>query len=156
MIVDRTHTCKRCGSTDVTWVQSGRGKWYLIEVFDYDGEHRADVHDFHSRYCGKAELHDEKQVTINTVVDGEKAEREQEADKREAQRLQDEVDKLEKWYSLSPEEQAEEISILHRKIKAEARDMTMDYMGEFLKSQARIAEWQAEIDLYLSDTEVDD
>lgn len=153
MIVDRTHTCKRCGSTDVTWHQSNRGKWYLIEVFDYDGTARASATDFHSKYCGKPDLHISKQAEIIADLAGEEMERKQQSDEREAKRLQDEVDKLEIWYSMTPDEQADTIRILRRKITAETRDMTMDYMGEFLKSQARIAEWQAEIDLYLSDEE---
>lgn len=153
MIVSRTHTCKRCNSTDVTWVQSVKGKWYLIEVFDYEGTDRAEKTDFHSKYCGKPELHTAEQSRINARMRGEAEEREADAERREAERVADEAAKLEAWYAMLPAERDAHIAKLRAEIKRTMDGVTMDYMDDFLKSTAHAAALQAEIDMYLTDEE---
>lgn len=63
-------TCEKCNSTDVAWAKSKRtGKFYLTEVFtDSDGDRVTARNDFHSKYCGKSELHDSKQAGYNGYV----------------------------------------------------------------------------------------
>lgn len=58
--------CRFCNSTTVAWAKSQRtGKRYLIEVFKDDAGHdRASHTDFHSTYCGKANIHKDRQSEI--------------------------------------------------------------------------------------------
>lgn len=151
MIVTRTHTCKRCGSTDVTWTQSGKGKWYLIEVFDYEGTARAEKTDFHSKYCGKPDLHFAAQQKVNEMLRDEEEEREREAEEREQARIAAEAEKLETWYAMTPAERLGHINKLRAEIKRTLDGVTMDYMSDYLKSTAHAAALQAEIDMYLDD-----
>jgi hypothetical protein len=45
--VDKCAKCNRCGATDVAWVLSKRGKWYLAPVYK-DGDYLvANVMQFH-------------------------------------------------------------------------------------------------------------
>lgn len=66
--VDRTHTCKRCGSTTVTWQSKGEKpnlKWWLSEVFMVDGVEQSNRLDFHTKFCGKPELHTAEQAELD-------------------------------------------------------------------------------------------
>lgn len=70
--VSRTHTCKRCGSTSVTWMKTrSTGKFYLAEVFTLDGDDVADRQDFHSTYCGSEAKHREKQAELTAPPEHE-------------------------------------------------------------------------------------
>lgn len=64
--ISKTAICKRCNSETVSWAKSARtGKFYLVEVFDYDGVLKSDRIDFHSRYCGNPEAHQQEQDEIH-------------------------------------------------------------------------------------------
>jgi hypothetical protein len=76
-LVSRTARCKRCGSETVTWQQGTSGKWYLSEVFDYDGIQKTDHKDFHSHYCNDPLLHDEEQLEIESDFAQQQQDREQ-------------------------------------------------------------------------------
>lgn len=56
-VVERTATCKRCGSESVAWVKSKKGNWYLAEAYmnSATGQVEANIFAFHSERCGKAE-----------------------------------------------------------------------------------------------------
>lgn len=48
--VEKSTTCKNCGSTTVTWHEVG-GKWVLSEIFNLGGEEVYSLTDIHMRYC---------------------------------------------------------------------------------------------------------
>lgn len=152
--VTRTATCKRCGSKTVTWQKSERGKWYLTEVFEYphggtdETDAMTDHRDFHSLYCASPEAHKAKQTEIIATYLADKEEEQRKSDNREAERIEAEAEKLAAFLRMSLADRAMYLISLENKIKREARDMTMDYMGEFIKSQQIIAELRAEIDMY--------
>ena len=154
--VSRNATCKRCGSTDVTWNHSEKGKWYLSEVFTYDGfsdgEMRVgemtDHRDFHSAYCGKPDKHIAKQASIEAQEREHVERRKREADEAEAARIEAEAEKLAKFLRMTPDERTALIEDLESEIKHETDGITMDYMTEWSRAVARAEALRAEINLY--------
>lgn len=47
LIPAKTTTCKRCGDPQVAWVQSKKGKWYLVMASRVGGEEMASPFAFH-------------------------------------------------------------------------------------------------------------
>lgn len=154
--VSKTATCKRCGSTNVTWQRSAKGKWFLTEVFSYprnngDADERTGYTDFHSAYCGKPEIHEHKQNEIILTHQRERMEADKRADELEQERINDEAIKLTRWYAMTPEQQSELIADLESEIELELRGITMDYFTEYCQAIARAEALRAEISMYLSD-----
>lgn len=99
--VSKTATCKKCGSTNVTWCRGKTGKYYLTEVFNYGTDNeRTHKTDFHSNYCGKPDAHYFKQFEISKVDDPPEAEQ---LDERE-------LEMLALLASYSPEKRKQQLS----------------------------------------------
>lgn len=153
--VTRTATCKRCGSTTVTWLQNDAGKWYLTEVFNWsmgdEPNERTDHTDFHSKYCGKDVAHLERQREIFQNLMRENDEREADHERREAERIEAEAEKLAAWYRSTPSQRTEHIARLEREIARTLDGITMDYFVEWSRAQTHAAALRAEIDMYEAD-----
>lgn len=146
-LVHRNATCKRCDSTDVTWQTGASGKWFLTEVFVYDGIEKTSYRDFHSTYCGKRELHDAKQGEITRdELNQQRAQREA-AEKREAERLSHEADLYVQWMSMTDvQRETTRVELVEKKRRA-TEGITMDYMTEWSRAVAESEAIQNEIDL---------
>jgi hypothetical protein len=120
---------------------------------------KTDYRDFHSNYCGKPEKHTTAQGEITQAeVEAEKVRIEMataRSEKREKERIESEGEKLAAWAQMGADERTELIALLKRKIAHEGDGLTMDYMTEYHRSLEKIAEWEAEIDMYLNDEEGD-
>jgi hypothetical protein len=160
--VSRTATCKRCGSTTVTWQRSDAGKWFLTEVFSYpshDGDHADEMSsytDFHSNYCGKPAERTKKVNEIHAeyaawMLEHQRIEEQNKAkrDELEAQRIENEADKLAAFLRMTRADRAALIAKLENQIKYEQRDLTMDYMSEYNRSIIIIEGCRAEVSMYL-------
>jgi hypothetical protein len=142
--------CKRCGSTDIAWHQSERGKWYLIEVFeDGNGYPIASYRDFHSTYCGKPHEHENVQRVLTAEYDEEKAEQLRKREQQEEQRIADEAEKLNVFAAFSQADQEKWLDDLRKAFaKHKENYVSMDYFVEHCKWAATAAAMQAEIDMY--------
>jgi hypothetical protein len=150
--VSKTATCKRCGSTTVTWKQGQSGKWYLTEVFTSDPEYGLDFTNyklFHSGYCGPdhVAIHAETQALYDN-------EREAQAKAREDARVERERKAATAEFELitlcetNPEEGERELMKRIRELEIiAANPATMDYFVEFCREQERVKQLKAEIDL---------
>lgn len=142
--------CKRCGSQTVAWKTSSKtGKWYLIELFDFDGEWRGNYKDFHSTYCGKPDEHAMKQAQISEALGIQFANELEDYRQREERANAENARMFLKLHDLcknDPDEARQEIADRERKIEIEGRGLTMDYMTEFTRSTAKIKQWRVEIE----------
>lgn len=145
-LVSQTATCKRCGSETVTWQTSAKtGKYYLTEVFDYDGIEKTDRRDFHSNYCGKPELHKAEQDEIN----GDYAERDQAVKKAVARREEETVNHflaLHDRCKSMPDVARAEVADLERRVEYEKRNwISMDTMTDAMNQRAEVKSMETEI-----------
>jgi hypothetical protein len=163
--IGRNATCKRCGSTTVTWQQGT--KWYLTEVFTVNGQEDMSAKtDFHSSYCGNPQAHNVEQQRHDHVYGEWQREHErieqkskQDADEREAMRIEAEAELLAAFLRMDETDRYVLITKLNQRKEAELEGITMDYMTEYEQALRAAAEIQAEIDMYLDfmeDVEDDD
>jgi hypothetical protein len=150
--VDRVKKgCKRCGSTDVAWHQSERGKWYLIEVFNdpRDGHAIGGYRDFHSTYCNKPEEHARMQASLDADFSEAENKRKDVARKREDERIEHEAAMMRMFVGLSPEERTSLISELQKRYDILiTQDPTMDYFTDQMKWRAKCDALAQEISFY--------
>jgi hypothetical protein len=144
-IVTKTAKCKRCNSTTVTWNQGTSGKWYLTEVFDYEGFLKSDHKDFHSNYCGKPELHKAEQDEINGDYAKQEERREQAATKSAADTA-DYFLGLHDLCKADPDAARAMLAELERKVKyEEAHWISMDYFTDSCRQQDQVKRMKTEI-----------
>lgn len=100
--VTQTATCKKCGSTAVTWMKSKKTeKFYLTEVFSYGTDNeRTGRTDFHSKYCGEPMAHIARQDEIT-----------RELEPQDSEQLDDvEIELLAMYVAMAPGVRAEKIA----------------------------------------------
>lgn len=130
----------------VAWKKSTRtGRFYLIEVFDYDGILRGAHNDLHSTYCGHPEEHEREQNSIT-------AEFQARNDQLEESRVQAEIESADYYLSLhalclqDPATAEHKLSKLQAQLESELRQpATMDYMVEFNQYCALVKKLTTEI-----------
>jgi hypothetical protein len=150
--VDRVKKgCKRCGSTDVAWHQSERGKWYLIEVFNdpRDGMPIGSYRDFHSAYCKGERSHAQVQAELDADHAEQESAREQAAKDRENARIANEARMMQEFAELDSQGRADFIANLKAKREAHGKVfVTMDYMTEYTRHLAESESMDREIEFY--------
>lgn len=144
-LVSKTATCKKCGSTTVTWRKSAKsGKWYLTEVFTTGGVERTDYRTFHSQFCGKPEDHKRVQDEINAD------EAKQDDDRDDAQKAR-EREAIEREFLLitlcddNPKAAQVKLDANIRELRSIAENPTsMDYMTDHMRERNHVAALKAE------------
>lgn len=133
--------CKRCGSTHVVWEKSKTGKFYLCEVFTVDGEPRYNYRTFHSQYCGKPELHKDRQTEIDHEAEQHERKTVELRGEQEERRNVESGMRLLALFRLSDDEKRGELARLEREHERYLRyPPTMDYMVEFNREVAEAKE----------------
>lgn len=145
--LDRTATCKRCGSKTVAWQTSKTGKWYLIEAFtDLNGFDFALRGEFHSKYCDQAGLHNQAQGALTSYLEAKHEEEQNERDRREEENAANAGMNFLRLLDLSEEEQRDYLAALQRECdRFYANPPTMDYMTEFMRENVAQKHRKAEM-----------
>jgi hypothetical protein len=154
--VDRAKKgCNRCGSTDVAWHVSERGKWYLIEVFNdpRDGYAVGSYRDFHSNYCGKPEEHTAMQARLDADFREDEQEREKNREdasrKREDERIEHEAQMMKTFAALTSKGRKSLISSLQKKYDILiTQSPSMDYFTDEMRWRAECDALASEISFY--------
>lgn len=135
--VNNTARCKRCGSENVTWQHSPKGKWYLTEVFRNErSELVTDYRDFHSEYCDIPAKHDMEQARRDALVQEEQRERKTAAAKRERIEREERERYFLALVDMTPEERGKRIAEIEQWLRNYKNNPpTMDHMVDFMREQ---------------------
>jgi hypothetical protein len=172
--VYKTAKCKRCNSKTVAWQTSKKtGRYYLTEVFRYDGEDRTDHRDFHSAYCADTAgsegvaRHAAKQDAIIAAEfareqDAKREKAAKDSDLRRAEHTASEM--VLGWYQMSIDEIHEQLPTTEAELAEEERRLavetapanryTMDDFHEQNKQLGRIAAHKSRIRLLTAERDV--